>query len=146
MTKLINLYFHLKLILHLKQIITYKKTGLKAYNSTEAYSQYNGVLVERLDSLEDIKATCSKDYQFEIINKKLKEYINISLDKEKYNVGEIFVAETAAGIFMIKVVDITSDYINAKKANLIDDCFEEILLDYFKDVKVNQTLIDSIKV
>lgn len=58
-----------------------------------------------------------------------------SVNCEEYKTGDIILVENESGIFMIKFVDFTSDYIKAKKSYLISDLFDEILESYFKDVK-----------
>ena len=58
----------------------------------------------------------------------------------------IFVAENESGIFMIEVVDITKEYIEQKKSYLVNTMFEEILEEYFKDIKVNENVLESINI
>lgn len=67
-----------------------------------------------------------------------------SIDCESYKNGDIVFLENKDGVFLIKFVDFTSDYINLQKSNLINSMFDEILESYFEKINVNEDLLSSL--
>jgi hypothetical protein len=67
-----------------------------------------------------------------------------SIDCESYKNGDIVFVENKDGVFLIKFVDFTSDYINLQKSNLVNSMFDEILESYFEKINVNEDLLSSL--
>ncbi|MBE6649369.1 MAG: hypothetical protein E7614_07630 [Ruminococcaceae bacterium] len=114
------------------------------------YSDYEKVLAGE-KTFEDVYKM-SDEYKF--LEEKApngvvlqKEYFNsyFSLELKEFKKGDIIIAENEAGIFMIKFVDFTSEYIADRKSKMIDTSFEKILKPYLDRVEVNEDVLLSLQ-
>ncbi len=108
---------------HYQEILNGEKEFEEVYKDSDDYSFMkdkapNGVIL-------------SKD--------NFKDYF--SVDATLYKSGDYIISENETGIFLIKFVDFTSDYIEAEKSQLINEKFSEILDSYFSKIQTNEEVL-----
>ncbi len=115
------------------------------------YANYDSVIKgektfdDVLKDSDDFAFIVDKSPNGVILTKKdFKDYF--SSDKTNFEIGEIFIEENESGIFLIQVVELTKDYIDAKKSSLVNSMFDDILEKYFEGITVNNDVLKSISI